>query len=216
MLKVTFSYFISFRSCSQTTCRICQYTTTQRRVSSSASSKCRTPTINYGRCELDSHADTIVAGSNCTVLNFTGKECDVSPFRDDYTPISNAKICNAATAWQSHHTRQTYILVLNEGLWMGDSMGHSLINPNQLRDFGTRVQDNPMADVPLAIISEDSEFCMELEMAGTIIFADTFTPLDADLATYPSFIESYMGSSPSQISTVRLYIGRRNGRTKVY
>ena len=34
--------------------------------------------IGYvGRIELDSHADTIVAGSNCVVLSQSGKECDV-------------------------------------------------------------------------------------------------------------------------------------------
>ena len=43
----------------------------------------------YSKCKLDSHADTTVAGSNCLALNYTGKECDVSPYRDDYDPISN-------------------------------------------------------------------------------------------------------------------------------
>ena len=72
----------------------------------------KTATI-YGRCELDSHADTIVAGSNCVVINYTGKVCDVSPYRDDYTPVSNIPIVTAATAWQSLHTGETYILVFN-------------------------------------------------------------------------------------------------------
>jgi hypothetical protein len=32
--------------------------------------------------ELDSHADTIVCGSNCVIMHFTGKECDVSPYTE--------------------------------------------------------------------------------------------------------------------------------------
>ena len=115
---------------------ICQFHTSTRRVCSSQQSHHRNSPIVHGKCELDSHSDTIVAGANCTVLHFTGKECNVSPFRDDYEPISKVKICTAATAWQSSHTGQTYILVFNEALWMGDSMIHSLINPNQLRHFG--------------------------------------------------------------------------------
>ena len=174
-------------NCSQTTHlrSICQFHTSTRRVCSSQQSHHRNSSIVHGKCELDSHADTTVAGANCTVLHFTGQECDVSPFRDDYEPISKVKICHAATAWQSPHTGQVYILVFNEALWMGDSMSHSLINPNQLRHFGTQVQDNPTSNKPLSIITEDSGFAMDLKMAGTIVYADTFTPTDEDLSKYP-------------------------------
>ena len=99
----------------------------------------QTPEVVYGKCESDSHADTIAAGANCVVLNYTGKGCDVSPYRDDYEAVKNAPIVNAATAWQSHQTGQTYILVFNEALWMGDSMDNTLFNPNQLRHYGTKV-----------------------------------------------------------------------------
>ena len=87
--------------------------------------------ITYGRCELDSHADTIVAGANCIILQYTGKECSVQPYSDAYTPTHNVPIVHAATAYESQDSGQTYILIFNECLWMGDSMDHSLINPNQ-------------------------------------------------------------------------------------
>jgi hypothetical protein len=48
-----------------------------------------------------------------------------------------------------------------------DLVDKILIN-NQLRHFGTKVQDNPMSDRALSIISEDNEFCMLLSMQGTI------------------------------------------------
>ena len=126
-----------------------------------------------------------MAGSNCIILHYTGKECDVSPYRDDYDPIQNVPIVTAATAWQSPATGKIYILVLNEVLWMGDTMQHTLLNPNQLRHFGTIVQDNPMSDHPLSIITEDYDFSMGLTMAGTIVYTDTHTPSENELTSCP-------------------------------
>ena len=131
-----------------------------------------------------------MAGSNCVILEYTGKECDVSPYRDDYDSIQNVPIVHAATAWQSKETGQTYILILNESIWMGDTMSHTLINPNQLRHFGTKVQDNPMSDQPLSIITEDNGFCMDLAMAGTICYVDTFAPSEKELHTCPHIVLS--------------------------
>ena len=51
----------------------------------------------YGRCELDTRADTTVAESNCVVLQYTGKEFDVTMYSDSYEPIQNIPIVHAAT-----------------------------------------------------------------------------------------------------------------------
>ena len=104
--------------------------------------------------------------------------------------MSNIPIVHAATAWQSSETGQLYILVLNEALWMGDSMEETLLNPNQLRHFGTIVNDNPMSDQPLSIITEDHEFSMALEMKGTIVGTDTRTPTQEELSTCPHIVLS--------------------------
>ena len=87
---------------------------TRRKIASSKAA--RSNAITHGNCELDSHADSIVAGKNCVILNYTGKECDVSPYREDYESINNVPIVTAATAWQSPITGQTYILVFNEAI----------------------------------------------------------------------------------------------------
>lgn len=164
--------------------RVCAMTTSLRRkIASSINSTPKTNT--FGNCELDSHADSIVAGSNCVILTYSGKECDVSPYREDYETIKNVPIVTAATAWQSPITGQTYILVFNEAIWMGDHMNHTLLNPNQLRHYGVRVQDDPTSHFPLAIATEDKRFCMELQMSGTIIYAPTYTPTDNDLKNHP-------------------------------
>ena len=55
----------------------------------------------YGRMELYSRADTAVAGSNCVLLAYTDRECDVTPYDSSYEPARGIPIVHAATAWQS-------------------------------------------------------------------------------------------------------------------
>ena len=72
---------------------------TRRVVASTSKEPTRDNTnVNHSTMELDSHADTIVASSNCVVLNYTCKVCDVSPYRDDYEPINDVPVVCAATA----------------------------------------------------------------------------------------------------------------------
>ena len=59
---------------------------------------------------------------------------------------------------------------------MGNHMDHSLINPIQLRYYGIKVQENPMLETAISIITEDNEFWMELEIAWNVVYAETFTP----------------------------------------
>ena len=188
MLKI--SYHIYFFSQAATyiipSIRTISYISTgARRTISSSTSKARSDAIIYGLCEIDNHADTIVAGSNCIVLSFTGQECNVIPYRDDYKSVNNVPIANVATGWQCPNTGQVHILVFHEALWMGDSMQHSLINPNQLRYHGVHVQDDPTSSRPLSIITESGEFAMEMQRKGTIIFFSTHTPTQQELESCP-------------------------------
>ena len=80
---------------------------------------------------------------------YTGKDCNVKPYQDDYESVSNTPIVHAATAWQSTHTGKTYILFFNKALCMGNHMDHRLINPNQIRYYGIKLQDNPMLETAL-------------------------------------------------------------------
>jgi hypothetical protein len=43
----------------------------------------------YGSVELDTHADTCVVGKNFVVFSFTGRECDVYPFSQQYEAVQN-------------------------------------------------------------------------------------------------------------------------------
>ena len=52
---------------------------------------------------------------------------------------------------------------------------HTLVNPNKLRHYGTKVQDSLMSEITVSIITEDGEFIMEISMEGNIVFANTHT-----------------------------------------
>ena len=136
----------------------------------------KTSLPSHGRIELDSHADTVVLGSNCVVMHHTGKVYEVSPYTDEYDAITDVPVVRGATLWTDQHTNNEYILVFNEALWMVNTLTHSLINPNQLHAFGTLVQDNPYHTDPLGIEPPPYNFEIPLHTAGTIIYADTRAP----------------------------------------
>jgi hypothetical protein len=144
----------------------------------------RAPVV-YSQLELDSHADTIVCGSNCIVMHFTGKECDVSPYTDAYEVMKSVPIVQAATAYDNPETGETTTLILNEAIWMGDKMDHTPVNPNQLRAFGLNVQDNPFSDAPIFIGTEGHEFMLPLASKCTILGVTTRTPTDHEIQTCP-------------------------------
>ena len=144
----------------------------------------------YGRMELDSHADTIVLGSNAIIMHYTNRECDVSPYADTYQPIVDVPIVTGATAVTSAQTGLTYILIFNEAIWMGDVLDHSLINPNQLRAYGVTVQDNPYDSMAMHIAAENDDFSFPMTADGTVIYFDSRTPTNHELATCPHVILS--------------------------
>ena len=70
-----------------------------------------------GRIELDSHADTFVAGRNCLVMHYTERVCDVMPYSDEYDPKNNIPIVQVATGYTTVCGRR-YILIFNEALYI--------------------------------------------------------------------------------------------------
>lgn len=114
-------------------------------------------------------------------MEYTGKECDVSPYRDDYQMIHNIPIVTSETSWKSPITGETFILVLNETIWMGEQINTTLINTNQLCYHGIEVQDNPTSHLPLGIYAEEDKFVMELTMNVTIVSVYTYTPTETEL-----------------------------------
>ena len=92
--------------------------------------------------------------------------------------------------WTDTVDNQEYILVFNKSLWMGDSLTHSLINPNQLHAFGMDVQDNPFSTEGLSIQPASHDITIPLQTLSTIIYANTRAPTDQELTTRPHIILS--------------------------
>ena len=92
--------------------------------------------------EIDNHADTTCFGKNFRVISFTSEVCSVSPYLSEYDSITDIPICTAATAVDMD-SGETIILEFGQGLWFGDRLNHSLINPNQCRSYGISVCDDP-------------------------------------------------------------------------
>lgn len=141
--------------------------------------------VYNGRLEVDSHADTFVAGRNCMLMHYTERVCDVMPYSDDYEAKTQVPIVQAATGFTSSNGSR-FILIFNEAIWM-PQLQYSLMNPNQLRDYGVEVQDNPYSDDNMLIrneVHDDDGFVACLRSEGTNIYIDTWTPTQKDLEEY--------------------------------
>jgi hypothetical protein len=68
---------------------------------------------NPGRSELDSHADTCMAGANTTPMWFTEQRVSVSPFIGEYKPLDDIPIASVAMAWDNPFDGSTIILIVN-------------------------------------------------------------------------------------------------------
>ena len=73
------------------------------------------------RTELDSHADTCVAGSNTTPLWFT--DVSVSPFIGEYKPLKNIPIACVATAWDNPVDGSNKNIEYLKCVWLTNSKG---------------------------------------------------------------------------------------------
>ena len=176
----------------------CNRHRTTRRIERIITSSCRVQSVTIastlsrndrhisGKMEMDSHADTCVAGKNCIVLNYTDRSCDVLPYSSEYDAVKNVNVVTAATGYTSSRGLQ-YILVFNEALHM-PSLDHTLINPNQLRNHGIRVEDNPYSGNAMVIEANDPAFVMCVQSQGTTIFVDTWSPTDEDLQSLPHIV----------------------------
>jgi len=132
---------------------------------------------------MDSHADTCCLGSNFILIYFTGKLCNVAPFLSELPNEEGVQICSGATALD-HPDGGTYILVVNEALWFGEKMGHTLINTNQVRAYGVPLCNDPTdPNCPLGM--EVQDIFVPFAMFGTTCNFTTRTPTSWELENCP-------------------------------
>jgi hypothetical protein len=143
---------------------------TSRKIAKSVKHEIRSPNGGiYARMEIDNHADTHALGSNCTVLHWTGRSCNVSAFSEHYLPMKDVEIVTGATAYDDPITGESTILIFHEALWLGEQMVNSLINPNQCRVHGISICDDPFdPHRSLGIYDSSTNINISFKMYGTI------------------------------------------------
>lgn len=83
------------------------------------------------RSELDSHADTCCIGDNALVLYYHNQTVYVAPFLDSFGTEDQVPIVTAAIAYDDPINAQTYIIIVQQALYVGDKLPHNLINAFQ-------------------------------------------------------------------------------------
>ena len=74
-------------------------------------------------------------------------------------------------------------MVVNEALYYGPKLNHSLLNPNQIRQFGLPFWDNPFDRARGLQIDTDPPVLLATK--GTKIYFKSRVPTDFELATCP-------------------------------
>jgi len=145
--------------------------------------------ITIGHLELDSHADTAYIGADCRIIAYTEQVCQVTPFHPEYEPIKDVPIVQAATDYTNAETGNTFILIINETLHMGESLKSSYLNPNQMQCHGVVVdnvprhlmQDPSAATHSIYILSADLRIPLCLD--GIISYIPTNYPSIQEIET---------------------------------
>ena len=145
------------------------------------------------RNELDSHADTCVAGANSTILSTTGEKVTVKGFNTK-SEVNNILIGSVAYAVDSPDNGETFIAVIHEALLFQDSMQYSLLSTTQIRCNKVQVNDTPrmfdsgslhnvIAPVQRPDAGASSEtLSIPLKMRGPFSYFDARKPTSSELA----------------------------------
>lgn len=134
---------------------------------------------------MDTNADTCCLGTNYVVLAYTNRVADVYSYDPKAPPVHSVPIVQGATAYDGIRSIGTIILVINEALYYGKELNHTLLNPNQIRSHGYDVEDNPFRGT-IGITINPNTF-VPFQTSGTKIFFETRVPTDDELADCPHF-----------------------------
>ena len=82
----------------------------------------------FERTDLDTHANMVVLGRNCHVVNYLGKTAEVHPFSPEYEALQ-VPIVDAVIQYDDPYSGETYMLVCKEALYV-PAMKYNLIPPS--------------------------------------------------------------------------------------
>lgn len=146
--------------------------------------------VCFSTCELDSHADTCVAGPNCCVLEDTGYTVNVTGFSDKLQGVvADVPIVKAATAYDDPVSGTTYILVLGQAIYLGDIVEATLLCLNQLRYHGVIVDECPKHLAPHnspsthSLLIPEEHLRIPFKLKGPVSVFDTRFPTKTEINT---------------------------------
>ncbi len=136
------------------------------------------------RIEMDTHADTCCAGATWQLLDFTNEVCKVTSFLDYYEPVKEVMVARCGTVFlMSPNTGCEYLLVGDQMFWFGSQMDHSLINPNQIGEYGTPMYDNPFSQSQFGIDCNDD--FIPFNTTKTIVYFESCVLMDWETCNLP-------------------------------
>ena len=137
-----------------------------------------------GRYEIDLYADTCVAGSNCVVLEYTGRSAEVEAYTPNF-PSKQIPIATAAPSYDRPTTVTTSVLVINEALYSGDKLPFSLLSLNQIRDndiyVDERHRQNHAPESIFFIFIPSTPLRIPFDFDGVVANFDTRQPTASEL-----------------------------------
>ena len=164
--------------------------------------------------ELDSHADTTCLGTTFVPIYYTGEECEVAPYLSEYDTMKGIQVVTAVSAYDNEDTGETIILQINQGLYFGERMEESLINPNQVRSHGLYLNDNPFEPGELFGLHDyETDVSIPFSVRNGIVSFKTRTPTETEIENCKHVVlTSDETWDPSAIDTSSDYSARNQGR----
>ena len=138
------------------------------------------------RLGIDSWADTSCAGRHAHVLEFIeGRSVTAQGFATSLPSIDNLSIANVAYAYDSP-SGETYILVINNSIYLGSLMDDSLLNPIQCLLNGIRIDLRPQAltphcDTAQSVTIPSLDVIFPIEYDGVLPFLSVRRPTRREL-----------------------------------
>ena len=117
--------------------------TTIRRIGSISANHQQPEPVVLAANKCNTNADTCCLGRNFVVLEYTTRMADAYAHDKEIAPLNDIPIVSGATSWDDPASVKTYSIVINEALYYGIKLDHSLINPNQIRAYGVTFWGNP-------------------------------------------------------------------------
>ena len=153
---------------------------------------------------MDTHADTWCAGANWTPMHYTGEIFEVSPFLNTYAPVQEIPVARCCTVQTDYEVKE-YLLVSDEMLWFGTALENSLINPNQICDYGLSINNNPFNANELGINTE--ELCIPFDTTGVFVHFESHVPTEWETTHLPVIIITEDSCDPT---TVHISAGQQS------